>query len=163
MKKIKKGFTLLEVVICIGLIAMVGGFFSISGTQMIRQHRYQSDVKALSDLFSHFEQLSIAYGCDFSLELINDPQGVKVTITTDDPNVPLIKKGKWEFLGIKRVQVDGNKIKNLKYTLFSSGEITPHQRMFCINDKIENLKLININYPGIKISSFQKEEIEKPG
>ena len=127
-KKIKRPFTLIEVFICLALIALCGSVFSIQGKKLWQRHQCLQDIDRLTDELILTRHLSQTLRADLTLRLKPHSVGTIIERASDEPyflkkSASLLKpillrhikiaepivvqfyKGQWES-NIKTIQTD---------------------------------------------------------
>ena len=88
MKKTKRPFTLMEVMICLALMAMLGGFLAIKSGKLISEHRNRNELAKLKSELRLTRHLSRSLQADITLKLTQSDEGLVLTRTSDEPDLP---------------------------------------------------------------------------
>ena len=90
-KRKKHPLTLIEILLCVGLIGMAASLFAIKGKQLWQRHQYFASVDRLCEeliLTRHFVQ---SLRADVDLFLINEKDGVRMVRQFDEPGMLKMK------------------------------------------------------------------------
>ncbi len=90
-KKNRRPLTLIEILLCVGLIAMAGSLFGVKGKQLWKRHQFFSSVDRLCEeltLTRHFAQ---SLRADVDLYLIKEKDGVRLIRQFDEPGMLKMK------------------------------------------------------------------------
>ncbi|MDX8430864.1 MAG: prepilin-type N-terminal cleavage/methylation domain-containing protein [Candidatus Algichlamydia australiensis] len=85
--KRKYSFTLIEVMICIALMAMMGGFLAIKSGALLSKHRADSELANLKREIRLARNLSRSYQADITLSLTQTREGLQLIRSTDEPGI----------------------------------------------------------------------------
>ena len=95
--KNQKGFSLLELMATIGIIAIIGGIGYPSIDNFGEQENYEADVATIKGQINYIRQLSLEDGNAYTLRIVNDTAN-----TTADLEI-------WQAQGIKRYDIQFHK------------------------------------------------------
>ncbi len=144
----RRHFTLLELMVCLALMALVAGFMGVKINDLLAESRYHHSVKRLYNEIETLQALALVLRCDIGVEM--DLQQVK--IICDEPL--LKKRAKIKLDGVSRVLVNGKPEKKIKFEILSTGWIDKIDSLaLCRGDETTPLLLKKIRiYPDQKHS-----------
>lgn len=111
----KRPLTLIEVILCVALIAAAGSLFAVKAKQLWARHQFFADVDRLSEeltLTRHFVQ---SLRADVDLYLIQDQHGVRLVRHFDEPGMKKMKHTFPAEIFFKNITIDQD------YNLFFYG------------------------------------------
>ncbi len=115
----RRAFTLLEIFICLAIIASLSVIFGFQGKRLLDAQRYESSVKLLRTEMDMAQFLSLAYFADVELQLSQVEGEVTLQRKCDEPG---IRTGKGISLpGVADFRYRGKSQKSLVIAKFSSG------------------------------------------
>jgi type II secretory pathway pseudopilin PulG len=82
-RSIKRCFTLLEVLLVMGLVALVAGFAAINVRKAVREQEFLGDVSAVLDILRLAQQLMIILNTDVKVKFTNMPDNKGVNYSLD--------------------------------------------------------------------------------
>ena len=132
IKKTKRSFTLLELLICLTLLSLVGSLFAIQGKQLFERYFFTQETAKLRDVLQLAKEYACCYQCDIEVAFAKSGSSWLLKIQTDEP---LLKQ---EALFLKPVRL--SKIENIdlqaSHILFSgSGWVFPQDKLTVIGKK----------------------------
>ncbi len=86
-KKNKRSFTLIEVFICLALIALCGSVFSIQGKKLWQRYHCSQDTDRLIDELVLTRHLSQTLRADIELHIIPQRSGITIERLSDEPYI----------------------------------------------------------------------------
>lgn len=116
-------FTLLEIVICISILAMVAGVVSIQIKKALDTSRFQNSVKQLYNELEHLQVLALTYRSDMRLEITKKDGKWIASMYSDEktlqsmPNIVLS--------GVSKLKWNKKEVRSLSLDIYSSGHIEP--------------------------------------
>lgn len=78
----------MEVMICLALMAMLGGLLAIKSSKLISEHRNRNELAKLKSELRLTRHLSRSLQADISLKLTQTDEGLQLTRTSDEPDLP---------------------------------------------------------------------------
>ena len=78
----------MEVMICLALMAMLGGFLAIKSGKLISEHRNRNELAKLKSELRLTRHLSRSLQADITLKLTQSDEGLVLTRTSDEPDLP---------------------------------------------------------------------------
>jgi len=147
MKSKKKAFTLLELAICIGLIALIAGIAAVSAGRMYAYHRYQSDVGDIASLLNHLSKMAVSYEREITVTLRVKSSRLQLSVGCADSALPIAPWKDKELNGIQGMKECSQRIFKKVYTISPSGEITQpgsSTRLILEKERLESLKSLVI-------------------
>lgn len=119
----KKSFTLLEIMLCLAIIALVAGALIYPLSGLLAQHRFHQGVKQFVTHLREMQALALSYQSDMGVMLYQDKGKLMCRGFTDEP-IPLFRPfemGKISHFTFNRKKAN----MPLKLTVHSSGRIAP--------------------------------------
>ena len=107
-KRKKHPLTLIEVLLCVGLIVLAGSLFAVKGKQLWQRHQYFSAVDRLCDeliLTRHFSQ---SLRADVDLFLIKKGDGVRLVRQFDEPGMLRMKHSFPQIIDFKNIYINSD-------------------------------------------------------
>lgn len=77
----------MEVMICLALMAMLGGFLAIKSGKLISDHRSQNELAKLKSELRLTQHLSRSMQADITLKLSQTKEGLQLVRTSDEPDL----------------------------------------------------------------------------
>lgn len=159
-RRSKRAFTLLELLVCIVIISLVSVLVGTKGHQLLAYHQFRSTSQTFLLDLGRFQILSMAGGFDITCKLTKSSSAYLVEWQAET-SLP-IEKGSlsYELKGVQRIEIQGKPVRDLEFTVFSSGRIDPTLCMTFISKKEEKSLSIDLTYPfylkegTIKITSL---------
>lgn len=146
MTKIKRGFTLLEILIVLFLLGFVATLVTIQGAKLISSYRFTQEVEMFFIRLKEAQILSITYGTDHALDFSFQKEKYTYQITTDEPFSPhLLSQEKYELSVVDHIHFQGKKIKSLHFDLFSTAYLEPTGVL--IFSSGQKKRYIDLRYP----------------
>lgn len=115
----RRSFTLLEIFICLAIVACVSVVFGLQGKKLFDAHRYESSIKLLRSECEKAQFLSLVYRADVELRLAIEKKQVVLLRKCEEPG--LHKEKGIPLPGIADFRYRGNSHKSLVFAQFSSG------------------------------------------
>lgn len=142
-------FTLLEVVIVLMLIGMMAIFGTWSLTDLLAQHRRQSEVDELQNLMQELQIEALALQTDLELLFIKDKDKLQVSSKTAEK---ILRSRTVVLEGVREFKFQGRTKPSVVLQIFSTGRIEP-QGLFEIKGKKDSF-FIDVRQPLlVKFSS----------
>jgi prepilin-type N-terminal cleavage/methylation domain-containing protein len=124
--KIKRSFTLLEMMVVLAILSVIGALTTIHIKKLLDAHRFESEVSDLFVAIQEAQVLSCAFQTDLRLSFFQKKGILYYRISTDEPfsakqlNQGDIPLGRTALLKFKDIE-----IKKLHLDIFSGGRIEP--------------------------------------
>jgi hypothetical protein len=131
IKKSKKPFTLLEMLVCFTILSLVGGLFAVRGKRLFDQYASKQEVAKLFDILQLAKEYAYCYQCDIEVHFQKNKQ-YYVEVKTDEP---LLKQDAlftktYTFSKITEIDVENSSV------LFSgSGWVFPKKEIIIIGNQ----------------------------
>lgn len=106
--KIKRGFTLLEVMLSLVILSLITGLCFSKGRDLLRHHQFKSDIHKLARSIEELRTYSLCHGASIDLELYYDKETLSYRVHCDNPN-DLIQNVKGTLSGITSFAVEEKK------------------------------------------------------
>lgn len=139
----KKAFTLLELMICLAIIALVGSLVAVKGKDLLSHHQFRISSQLFLRDIGRLQVRALATGCDFTCTLEKSTKGYLVEWQSDSP---LFKEEKYHLEAVKEISMEGKKVSKIALTIYSSGRIDPASYLTLKSFKDELLYL-DLSYP----------------
>lgn len=89
MKRIKKPFTFLELLICLAVLSLIGSLFAVKGKKLFDQYAFKQEVSKVRDILQLAKEYAFCYQSDVLVVLSKNKKHFFIEIKTDEP---LLKK-----------------------------------------------------------------------
>lgn len=119
----RKNFTLLELMVCIALIAILGAVVGIKGTTLLAHHQFYSGLQTWLFDIHRVQIVAMNQGVDVVCTLKRNQQGDYQALMESD--APSFSSSTYELKQVSRLSFDGKPIEKWQVTFFSSGRISP--------------------------------------
>jgi prepilin-type N-terminal cleavage/methylation domain-containing protein len=124
--KIKRAFTLLEMMVVLAVLSAVGTLTTIYIKKLLTVHRFESEVSDLFIAIQEAQVLSSAFQTDLSLNFFQKKGILYYRISTDEPLLPRqLNQGDFPLAHTDSLHFKGAKVKKLHLDIFSGGRIEP--------------------------------------
>lgn len=146
-KRVKKAFTLLEILVCLAIISLVSVLLGTKGHQLLSYHQFRSISQTFLLDLGRFQILSMASGSDVLCKIKKEPSGWFVRWQADAA-LP-IEQGAllYELKGVENILFQEKAVKEFEFTVFSSGRISPASLLTFVSKKEEKPLIIDLSYP----------------
>ena len=146
-KEIKRAFTLLEILVCLAIISLVSVLVGTKGHQLLSYHQFRSISQTFLLDLGRFQILSMASGSDVVCRITKEASGCFIRWQAD-ASLP-VEQGalSYELKGVEKIQFQRKEVKDLEFTLFSSGRISPASLVTFISKKDGKALSIDLAYP----------------
>ncbi len=147
MSRIKRRpFSLLEICVCIAILAMASGFLGIKIKETIDYHRFESSISAFVADLKRMQSLASSYQSEFGVEIKPDKDHVlSYAFFTDEPSYAVRRLPKGKLKGIKSLSLEERKVEKITLTILPSGRVGPTKRIGLHDD--EKARWIDLRYP----------------
>lgn len=138
-RKLKKPFTLIEIILCLALLTLVGGLVTYQAKDLIVRTQKNAELSQLQKILSLVKSLASSYHLDIDITFFYEKQILKVSFSSDEEVVKNILKPyeTLTFSYIDCIYLGEKKLfenEVIHYTMLSNGFIYPNQELI-INDK----------------------------
>ncbi|MBS0628547.1 MAG: prepilin-type N-terminal cleavage/methylation domain-containing protein [Verrucomicrobia bacterium] len=146
-KRVKRAFTLLELLVCLAIISIVGVLVGTKGHQLLEHHQFRSTVQNFLLDLGRFQVLSMTCGSDIVCRITQDVSGCKVHWELET-SLPVEREAlSYGLKGVEALQFQGKPTKEVEFILFSSGRISPTHLITFIPKKEDKRLNIDLVYP----------------
>jgi hypothetical protein len=127
MRKIKnkQPFTLLEICLCVALLALISGFLGFKILSAVSLHRFESNVSAIVADLKRAQALALSYQSEFRVKIFEHKGRFEYLVTTDEPKSVMKRLPHEPLRGISSLSSNKQEIKSLSLRITSSGRIEP--------------------------------------
>ena len=124
--RIKRSFTLLEILIALMILSTIGAICSVQIKKLIDAHRFEQEVSTLFSALQEAQVLAATYQTDIALDIQSKKNQITYQFTTDEPfqqypfnqkTIPLKHTAHATFQKAKTAQ--------LHFDIYSGGRIEP--------------------------------------
>ncbi len=124
--RIKRAFTLLEVMIALVIISIVGALTAFQVKKMIDAHRFESEVADLFIALQEAQVLSAAYQTDLALDIFLQEGKPAYRFSTDEPlSRGTLNQDPVVLAHTASLKFKNAKASNLHFDIYSGGRIEP--------------------------------------
>jgi hypothetical protein len=112
MKRIKKPFTLLELLISLTILSLVGSLFAVKGKKLLDDYGFQQDVTKMQDILRLAKEYACCHQTDVEVVFFKSQNKYFIELKTDEPlfkQNPFFLK-KYKFSKITSIDVEGSSI-----------------------------------------------------
>jgi len=120
----KQGFTLLEILICLALVAMMSAVFGFQGKKFLDGHRFENSFQLLKGEWEKSKFLSLVYRTDIELVIVRKKNDFFLQRNCDEPG--LSHSAMTPLPGLRDLRYQGKKPKKIVFAKFSSGHAIEH-------------------------------------
>jgi len=138
-------FTLLELLVALGIIAILGTLVSIQGKDLLTHHRFQTSTQSVVFDLNRYQLLAITQNTDIICKISQQKGSCLVEWFPEGPLPVSNKELSYNCPGIEELLVNGKKVTSTEFTIFSSGRIAPITKLSFLSKKQE--KHIDLTYP----------------
>lgn len=129
MRKRKKNFSLLEVLICIAILGFVASLLSWQIKDMVASHQFHKSIDQFLTDLRKIQMLALADRCDIEMKISQD-NGEYSYIFTSDEALPLVKPQRNKLTGVKKITLGKLPVKKeTTLSVYSSGRIEPQEQV----------------------------------
>ena len=158
-----RGFTLLELMVCLGIISLMGSLVATKGYQLFSYHQFRCISQTFLADLNRWQIVAMAQGCDVKCKIQENGSIYKVQFEPDMP-VMGVERLNYELKCAEKMQFQGKILKKFEFTLFSSGRISDQGVLTLIPKQEEKALSIDLSYPVVLEESkstafFQKRII----
>lgn len=146
MRRKKRSFTLIEIVLCIALLSLIGGLLTYKGKDLISKSQANAELSKLKKTLDLMQTLALSYHADIDVSLsLDDKHTLFVQISSDEEVLKDILKPYQNliFTHIKSLGfIDNNEnVHDSKIVLkfYSTGWSYPNKTLLINNKKFFNL------------------------
>jgi prepilin-type N-terminal cleavage/methylation domain-containing protein len=136
--RIKRAFTLLEMMIALVILGLIGSVTAIQVKKLIDNYRFEAEISSLFIALQEAQILSSTYQSDFALDITSDHGVFAYRFTTDEPLSPhLFSQQKFSLAHTAYLKFNGARMSSLHFDIFSGGRIEPRGRLCFSSSKDE--------------------------
>ena len=83
----KRPFSLIELLVCLALIAMLGGVFAFQGAKLWKRHQFYNEINRFVESIQLSYHLSQSLRADIEIELVSSADGLWLLRDMDEPQL----------------------------------------------------------------------------
>ena len=145
--KIRRSFTLLEIVLCIAILSLVSGTLGWQIRDMLGSHRFHKSVDHILTDLRKLQIIALSDREDIEIKLALRDGLYSYTITSDG-KIPCLLPLEGKLPGVKQIRIDGKKIMEKRIQIYSTGRITPDKTLvFSSGDSGKRPLAIDLSSP----------------
>ena len=119
----RKGFTLLELMVCLAIIGLLGAILGIKGVDLLAHHRFYSSLQTWFFDVQRMQILAMNQGSDVVCTIKKNQEGVyQACLESDSPS---FQKSVHDLKEVSQFSFQSKPLVDLQVTFFSSGRIAP--------------------------------------
>lgn len=146
MRKSKKSFTLLEIMICVAILGMVATVMGWQIKNMVQAHHFHKNIDHLVTDLRKAQIIALSKRCDLELLLRKEGKEYSYSLHVDEPIKGFSKKT-MKLTGVKKIQIEKKPMKNqILIHIYSSGRIAPAKEIQFFQDK-EKALILDLSKP----------------
>ena len=154
-KRKKQAFTLLELMVCLALIALLGGLLVIQGQGLIAHHRFSNALHTLLADLHRAQIVAMTQGRDGVCKLVKEKGHWGAQIVFEVQTTPPMNH---ELLELNKLAFQGSPVESFQFSLLSSGRIIPSGKLTFFSSQGEEAIEIDLSYPmHLKVQQRQKK------
>lgn len=138
-------FTLLELLVALGIIAILGTLVSIQGKDLLSYHRFRSSTQCFLFDLNRYQLLAITQNSDITCKISQIKGSCKVQWQGEAPLPVSPKELAYNSPGIEKLLLNGKNVSEIEFTIFSSGRISPINKISFASKTQE--ATIDLTYP----------------
>lgn len=155
LKKRKNSFTLLEIFICISILAVAASFIGWQMKNLIASHHFHQNVSNLITDLKKCQLLALSDRMDIEMKIFKQGDVFVYILHTDEP-IALFSKHPKEIKGIRAIFQEKKEINTLIIPIYSSGRIEKKEKIRLYQNKDQGVEL-DFSKPHLIIQSTIKE------
>lgn len=122
----RRGFTILEVLISLAILALVGSVVGVQIIGLIQKSRFDKEMTGLSSALQEAQFFSSTYRTDIQFDLFEEKGEFYFQLSTDEPlSEALLSQKKHPLSLVKKVLQNGALQKKIRLTLYAGGRMSP--------------------------------------
>ena len=123
----RRPFTLIELVICIAILAMVGSLFAFRGKDLMRHYGFSASVSKVASKVRLARVLASNYRADVRCHVASENQKFFLILESDEPQLKKLPqlRGKCALSEIDGLEVDGKAASEVEILFSGSGGVFP--------------------------------------
>ncbi|MBI2742318.1 MAG: prepilin-type N-terminal cleavage/methylation domain-containing protein [Chlamydiales bacterium] len=125
----KRPFSLLEVILCIAILAIISGFLGVEIKDTINYQRFESSVAGFVSDLRRVQALALSYQGEFNLTLVKHENGYAYAFFSDEPKEMVRKLPKGTLHGVKSMHLDNRLQEKVSITIFATGRVEPSKKL----------------------------------
>lgn len=138
----KRGFTLLELLVCITILGMIASVIATPIKSAIGVNRHKNQLYALLGKMQMASSLSLSYGVPMNIALHSVGDTLYFQFITDEP-LKGVDRSEKKIQGITKFLCDGKEVKKVLLTATPSGFWSPCDSIAIQTTSIERIELKN--------------------
>lgn len=156
----KNNFTLLEIVICITILAVAGVTMSWQTRDLLKAHHFEKNVENFITDLRKCQVIALSDRVDIEMRIQKKKNTYFYFLYSDDP-IPSFVKAPMKMKGVSRIQKDRKTIEAQTLTIFSSGRIEPKEAITFYQDGEKGISLQLENSPMINLRRYNEDHESK--
>lgn len=161
--RVKKVFTLLEMVIALLILSIIGALTGVQVKKMIDKHRFEGEISNLFITLQEAQILSAVYQTDLKLDIFKENHHFAYRFSTHEPfpahklNQNAIALAHSAFIKFK-----GAKVSHLHFDIYSGGRIEPRGILaFYLAQEDDNPLWFDLQYGHLIKFSYRRPALLK--
>ncbi len=133
-------FTLIEIMVCIALLALIGGLLTYKGKSLINRSQEITEISNLKKTIDLAKTLSLSYHTDVELDLIETTSGIHLEMKSDEEAVKKTLElfNHKTFSHLKKLETNQEEPSNQIHLVFSStGWTFPDQEIKILGKRLQ--------------------------
>lgn len=146
-RRSKGAFSLLELIVCLGILCSISAVLGVKGYALISSHRFQTSSHALLVEIQRWKVLSLVHNCDISISILKEQGEYVVHYKTEFPIPGNPSHTSLPLTGTTKLLFEGKPISSFQGTILSSGRLSLQGLLTLLpKDETEALS-IDLGYP----------------
>jgi prepilin-type N-terminal cleavage/methylation domain-containing protein len=119
-----KNFTLIEIVICMAILALASGAIAWPIRNMIATHRFNKSISNFASDLKKSQILALSNQTDLELKIFKKNDQFYYHLSSEDP-IPLFLSKPMKLTGVNQLKKDQKSVDQLLVHIYSSGRMDP--------------------------------------
>lgn len=125
----RRPFSLLEIVICIALLACISGFLGIQIKQTIDHQRFESSAAQLLSDLRRVQSLALSYQGEFNLTILKEGESYTYAFFSDEPREAVKRLPRGTLTGVTSLSLDEKQKEKFSIDIFATGRLDPPKKL----------------------------------